>query len=115
MKFIKIMLAALILTAPISLSAEALDMNKWRSKLVKQIAKYKKYPPAALNREIEGAGRVRVTFAADGSIANFEVTKSTGATILDREIPKVLNKLKMPKLPTGEEYTVKIPFTWRLQ
>ncbi|WND03817.1 TonB family protein [Temperatibacter marinus] len=114
MKALKILFAAAFLMMPLSTSVDAADMNKWKRSLVKQISKYKKYPRSAMNREIEGRAVVRVIFNPDGSVASHEVLQSTGAKVLDREIPKVIGKLKMPALPTGKELAIKIPFTWAL-
>ncbi|WND03816.1 TonB family protein [Temperatibacter marinus] len=108
-------IALLALFLMTTVDVQASEVKQWQTKLVKQISKYQKYPRSAMNREIEGRAIVRIVFNADGSVASHEVLESTGAKVLDREIPKVVNKLKMPQLPDGKEtYSLKVPFTWLL-
>lgn len=116
MKHIKFFLVALMIAMPVSFSADAQDMNSWKKALVKQIRKHQKYPRSAMNREIEGRAIVRIVFNADGSIASHEIVESTGAKVLDREIPRILQKMKLPALPADQAapYSIRVPFSWVL-
>ena len=114
--FTRLAAAALVLfsfaTAP---AAATLDMESWKKAVVKQVAKKQKYPRSAQVREIEGRAVVRLNIAADGTIQSHEIVESTGATVLDREIPKLVKRLNLPALPEGmNETTLRLPLDWRL-
>jgi protein TonB len=100
-------------------AVQADDIKDWRVKVVKQIAKRHIYPRSAISREIEGRARVRVTLARSGEITNFEVIEPTGESILDKTIPKMMEKLNpLPAPPdalSDDKLTFVIPITWRLQ
>ncbi len=97
------------------LSADA--MTDWSRKVAKAVAKNQKYPRAALAREIEGRAQVRLTVSADGSITNHEIVQETGESVLDNEIPKLIEKLNpLPALPAGKtELSFVVPLNWSLQ
>ncbi len=99
-------------TAP----AQADDMKSWQIKVVKAVAKNQRYPRSAIAREIEGKAKVRLIVAADGTITSHEIVEETGEKILDREIPKLVEKLNpLPALPDGKsELSFVLPLNWTL-
>tara|TARA_R110002096_G_scaffold44751_6_gene121086 strand:- start:438 stop:803 length:366 start_codon:yes stop_codon:yes gene_type:complete len=99
-----------------SAPAQALDMNGWKKAVVKKVAKKQKYPRSALAREIEGRAKVRLTVAADGAITNHEIVEETGQSVLDKEIPKLVERLNpLPSLPDGQtELSFVLPLNWSL-
>lgn len=99
-----------------STASYALDMKAWGKQVMKQVAKKQKYPRSALNNEIEGRAKIKLTVSADGTITDSKITQATGAKVLDREIPKLIAKLSpLPALPAGKtEFTFTIPLTWAL-
>ena len=101
-------------TAPV---AATMDMASWKKAVAKKVAKKQKYPRSAIAKEIEGRAVVRLTVAADGTIASHEVVEATGADVLDREIPKLMKRLNpLPALPAGtEETSLRLPLDWRLK
>ncbi len=92
------------------------DMTSWKKAVAKKVAKNQKYPRSALSREIEGRAKIRLTVAADGAITSHEIIQETGASILDREIPKLVKRLSpLPSLPEGKtELSFVLPLDWRL-
>lgn len=112
-------LVAAVSIAGISNSVQADDIKDWRVSVVKQIAKKHIYPRSAISREIEGKARVRVTLARTGEITNFEILEPTGQSILDKTIPKMMDKLNpLPAPPSSlpdDKLSFVIPITWRLQ
>ncbi|MFC3051511.1 energy transducer TonB [Kordiimonas pumila] len=100
----------------ISAPANAMDMNGWKQAVVKKVVENQTYPRSALAREIEGKAKVRLTVAANGSITSHEVVEQTGEDILDREIPKLVERLNpLPSLPDGQtELSFVLPLNWSL-
>ena len=95
------------------------EIQDWRKKLAKRIAKKHIYPRSALSREIEGKARVKVVMDREGVITSFEVIQPSGESILDKAIPKMMKKLTpLPPPPANlpaASLTLVIPITWRLQ
>ncbi len=90
-------------------------MDTWRKAVMTMIAKNQRYPRSAVSREIEGNARVRLNITADGTITSHEIVSDTGETVLDREIPKLIDRLNpLPALPSGKDMSIVIPLTWSL-
>lgn len=92
------------------------DMKSWQISLVKAVAKNQRYPRSAIAREIEGRAKVRLVVSADGTITSHEIVQDTGESILDAEIPKLVEKLNpLPALPDGKDsLTFVLPLNWTL-
>jgi len=99
-----------------SAPAHADDMKDWQIEVIKAVAKNQRYPRSAIAREIEGKAKVRLVVAADGTITSHEIVEATGEDVLDREIPKLVEKLSpLPALPGGQsELSFLLPLTWSL-
>ncbi len=112
--FIVAGMAGMTISAP----ANAQDMKGWQKKLVSQIRKKQTYPRAALSREIEGKAKVKVTIDKGGNILNYEIVQPTGKSVLDKEVPRLMERLNpMPALPDGyakDTLTFTLPISWRL-
>ncbi|MFC4346400.1 energy transducer TonB [Kordiimonas lipolytica] len=92
------------------------DMKSWKIAVIKAVAKNQRYPRSAIAREIEGKAKVRLVVSADGTITSHEILEETGQSILDSEIPKLVEKLNpLPALPGGEqELSFVLPLNWTL-
>ena len=94
------------------------DIKKWQRALMTKVAKKTPYPRSAIAREIEGSAKVKVTIDRTGAILNFEIIKLTGESVLDKVIPKVMNKLAPVPVPPAalpdKNLTFVIPLGWRL-
>ena len=118
-KFNTFVASLIALTFALSLSsapAHADDMKSWQIQVIKAVAKNQRYPRSAIAREIEGKAKVRLVVAADGTITSHEIVEATGEDVLDREIPKLVEKLNpLPALPGGQsELSFLLPLTWTL-
>ncbi len=100
-------------------SADAADIKGWKRKVAMTVAKKQVYPRSALRREIEGSAKVKVTVDHSGKIASFEILQPTGHQVLDREIPRLMERIDpLPKPPadaSDEQLTFIIPLAWVLQ
>jgi len=117
--FAKILFAAAtmgIAFGAASAPAQADDMKAWKIKVIKSVAKNQRYPRSAIAREIEGKAKVRLIVAGDGTITSHEIVEETGQKVLDREIPKLVEKLNpLPALPNGQsEMSFVLPLNWTL-
>lgn len=117
--FAKILFAAAtmgIAFGTASAPAHADDMKAWKIKVIKSVAKNQRYPRSAIAREIEGKAKVRLIVAGDGTITSHEIVEETGQKVLDREIPKLVEKLNpLPALPNGQsEMSFVLPLNWTL-
>ncbi|GHF14118.1 hypothetical protein GCM10017044_05260 [Kordiimonas sediminis] len=111
--------ALIALTVAISFTGAvtaAGDMGSWQKAVIKKVQENQKYPRSAVSREIEGKAKVRISVGADGAITAHEVVEATGETVLDREIPKLMERLNpLPALPEGQtELTFVLPLNWSL-
>jgi len=114
---IQLYTVALLALGIVSVPAAAnTDIASWKKAVVKQISKKQKYPRSAQVREIEGRAVIRINVNSDGTITSHEIVKSTGASILDREIPKLVKRLNpLPALPAGTpNASLQLPLDWSL-
>ncbi len=112
------LLAIGILSAPTQ-PASATDISTWQRQIAKVVAKKQVYPRSALQREIEGQAKVKVTVDRTGKIANYEIIQSTGSTVLDRAVPRLMARIDpLPAPPADAEdnkLTFILPLAWVLQ
>lgn len=96
--------------------AQAGDIKKWQTKIVKRIAKKQVYPRSAMRKEIEGRAKVQVSIDRTGSIVAHEVIQATGHDVLDREIPKLMKRINPLPAPPSElkdsQLSFVIPLSW---
>lgn len=99
--------------------SDAADLANWQRSVAKTVAQKQVYPRSALRREIEGHARVKVTVGRGGEITAFEVLEETGHAVLDREVPKLMERISpLPAPPSDvsdEELTFILPLAWVLQ
>lgn len=112
-------LAAVSFLATSAVFAQAADIASWQRSIVKVVAQKQVYPRSALRREIEGNARVQITIARDGTIANFEILENTGHDVLDREVPKLMERISPLPAPPNElsddQLTFILPLAWALR
>lgn len=112
-----IMLSAGMLA--ISTGAQAGDIKKWQTKIVKLIAKKQVYPRSAMRKELEGRAKVQVSIDRTGAIVSHEVLQTTGHVVLDKEIPKLIKRINpLPKPPEelqDSQLSFVLPLSWVLR
>ena len=118
--FKKILASAILSVTLLAFGASsgvaANDLGSWQKALIKKVMKKQTYPRSAISREIEGKAKVRIVVNASGEIMSHEVVEPTGEDVLDREIPKLVQKLNpLPALPDGrDELAIVLPLNWSL-
>ncbi|NVJ68776.1 MAG: energy transducer TonB [Alphaproteobacteria bacterium] len=114
--FLAVIALTFAVTSTTTPAAAADDMKSWQREVIKAVAKNQRYPRSAIAREIEGRAKVRLVVAADGSITSHEIVEETGESVLDQEIPKLVEKLNpLPALPAGKnELSFILPLNWSL-
>lgn len=110
---------AVSLLATAALPAAAADIKSWQREVAKTVASKQVYPRSALRQELEGSAKVRITMDRTGAIANFELIESTGHDELDREVPKLIERINPLPTPPAEmadaDLTFILPLAWALQ
>ncbi|WP_417451467.1 energy transducer TonB [Kordiimonas sp.] len=111
-----LILTGLMWFASTSNSAGADAMEDWQRAVVQKVAAKQGYPRMAVARQLEGSAKVRLTVTSDGLIRSFEIMEPTGEDVLDRAIPKLIDRLSpLPPLPAGQdELSFILPLTWSL-
>lgn len=111
--------ASLLAAAALPAIAAAADMKSWQREVAKSVASKQVYPRSALRKELEGSAKVRITLDRSGAIANFELIQSTGHDELDREVPKLIERINPLPAPPAEladaDLTFVLPLAWALQ
>lgn len=99
-----------------STAAQASDIKKWQTKIVKLVAKKQVYPRSAMRKELEGRAKVRVSIDRTGAIVGHEVIQPTGLAVFDKEIPKLIKRINpLPKPPaslTDSQLSFVLPLSW---
>jgi len=68
--------------------------------LASWLARHKRYPRAARRRNLEGVATLSFTVNAGGNVLRYEVTKTSGYEVLDREVVNMLQRAEpLPSLP----------------
>ncbi|MGF1605220.1 MAG: energy transducer TonB [Rhodothalassiaceae bacterium] len=112
-------LVGLALTTTPRATAAAEDLAAWQRQVARAVLERQQYPRSALARNIEGSARVRVTIDRSGSVQGYEIMEDTGHSVLDREVPKLIDRVSpFPAPPSDVEdgqLTFILPIIWRLQ
>jgi TonB family protein len=56
------------------------------------LARAKRYPERALRRGVTGEATIRIEIRSDGSLAEFEILRSAGASVLDEELRAMVDR-----------------------
>lgn len=56
------------------------------------LARAKRYPERALRRGVTGEATIRIEIKSDGSLAEFAILRSAGATVLDEELRAMVDR-----------------------
>lgn len=111
--------ASLLLAAALPVVAAAADMKSWQREVAQTVASKQVYPRSALRKELEGSAKVRITMDRTGAISNFELIEGTGHDELDREVPKLIERINPLPSPPAEladaDLTFILPLAWALQ
>lgn len=82
------------------------------------IARAKRYPERALKRRMTGEGSIRLEISADGSLAHFQILRSTETPILDEELRAMVDRAApFPAFPSDlrkDRLALVVPIAFRL-
>lgn len=84
--------------------------------LASWLARHKRYPKSARRRNLEGIATLEFTMTATGNVLRYELVKSSGYDVLDREVVNMLQRAApLPALPrdlgrTRMDVTIPIRF-----
>jgi protein TonB len=56
------------------------------------LARAKRYPERALRRGVTGEATIRIEILSDGSLSDFEILRSAGASVLDEELRAMVDR-----------------------
>lgn len=83
------------------------------------LARAKRYPERALKRGMTGEGSIRLEISADGSIADFEIVRSTETPVLDEELKALVQRASpFPAFPSDlhkSRLALVVPIAFRLK
>ena len=102
--------------------ANARDSNavpNWKSRLVAQIERSKRYPAEAQSRGEQGVAQVSFNVDRGGSVHNARVVRSSGSSILDRDAIAWLERAQPlppppPEIP-GAQIPLSVPMRYNLR
>jgi len=90
----------------------------WQSALGAWLQAHKTYPDEARRRGDEGRATVRFTVSQDGKVLELQLLSSTGSTILDAAVERLLRDARLPPFPPGmdqPEVTVTLQIRYSLE
>lgn len=83
------------------------------------LARAKRYPERALKRRVTGEGAIRLEISADGSLANFQILRSTETPLLDEELRAMVERAApFPAFPSDlrkNRLALVVPIAFRLE
>jgi protein TonB len=94
------------------------DSQAFRAVLLRHIERFRRYPDAAREANIEGTAQVRFAMNAEGQVLDVWIEMSSGYRHLDDEaMAAVLRARPLPALPAGwpSPMTVSLPIDYRLK
>lgn len=93
--------------------------NSYGKSLQKQCERNKQYPAIAVRRSLEGSGVVVVKFNAGGQLQSVTIEQSSGHKPLDDQaivmVKKSLSDLPLPAKLKGRDFTISVPFEFKLE
>ena len=92
---------------------------QYRTALIAEAARYKRYPRFARDNGWEGRVEVRLAIGPDGAISSLRVARGTGYSILDQQalemIRSAMPQTAIPEGLRGVPFSVDIPVIFSLR
>lgn len=102
-----------------SAASDATTIGQYRVQLIELAGRYKRYPRIAQDNNWTGTAEVRLVIGADGAIAELNVRKASGHSVLDKEalnmIRTAFGKLPLPASLRGKAFSVDVPVVFSLK
>lgn len=91
----------------------------YRALIMGRLAREKRYPMRARMRGIQGTGLLQLVISPEGSVLSAELEKSTGSSLLDNEIDRMVERASpFPAFPENmarKPLTLRIPIEFELR
>lgn len=91
----------------------------YRTLIISMLTREKRYPLRARMRGIEGTGLLRLVIAPDGTLVSSEIETSSGSSILDAEIERMVERAApfppFPENMTQKQITMRIPVEFEIR
>lgn len=94
------------------------DLSKYGSLLAREFAKHKQYPRIAQMRGWQGKPVLEIHIDANGKVTEITVKNASEYESLDKAAIDTVRKTILPMIPDslrGKEFTVTVPFDFKLQ
>jgi protein TonB len=92
--------------------------DEYLERLYRHLLRYKKYPPEAISRKLQGNVVIGFTIARDGTVSDARIEKSSGSPSLDQATLALVQRASpVPSLPdsfNGSVARVKFPIDYKL-
>ena len=82
-----------MITTTSAAGSDAQALDEWMSKAEIALDENMTYPREAQRKRQGGAARVNVTIDRTGEITSYDITKSTGSRLLDREVEATIERI----------------------
>jgi protein TonB len=89
----------------------------WNAAIAAWLHRNKTYPQAARALGQQGSSDVRFTVARDGTVLEVHLTRTTGSSILDEAVRRLLTGARVPAFPADmphERVTVQVQISYSL-
>lgn len=105
--------------APPAPAPAASNTPSWESEVLRRLARFKKYPPAARSRGTQGQVVIAFTLDGQGRVLDASVDKSSGSSLLDRAALAAVREAQPLPVPPADRLrndtiTLRAPFTFNL-
>ena len=109
--------AAPVAAAPAPRPAASAPPSYLRA-LLGALERHKRYPDTARSRRAMGTAMLRFTVLRNGSVARWQIARSTGDADLDRAVETMITRASLPAMPAemaGDSLDVTVPVRFELR
>lgn len=93
-------------------------VSNWQNQVLAYLAREKQYPRAARARRQEGVAKLRFRVNKEGKVVSYTLEKSSGYSLLDREVVAMIERIKrFPPPPSkgGQVVELVVPVQFNLR
>ncbi|MGA8919670.1 MAG: TonB family protein, partial [Pseudolabrys sp.] len=94
-------------------------LPNWKSQLVAQLERSKRYPPEAQSRGEQGVAQLAFSVDRSGGVHNARITRSSGSSLLDQAtLALVARAAPLPPPPpeiTGSQIPISVPIHYNMR
>lgn len=92
---------------------------RWKSALVRQLQRYKRYPAEAQARGVQGVAQLAFSVDRHGGVHRARIVRSSGSSLLDRATMQLIQRAQpLPPPPPevrGAEIAIVVPISYNLR